>query len=56
MFDKVIEIRGFYICNAYVLVLMYVAFHMGYLGWGTVRFNAFVLLDWIGCIGLDWLV
>ena len=31
MFDKVIEIRGFYICNAYVLVLIFVAFHMWYL-------------------------
>ena len=46
-----IEIRGFYIRNAYVLVLVFVAFHMEYLGLGTERlnwFDAFTEFYWIG--------
>ena len=46
-----IEIRGFYIRNAYVLVLVFVAFHMEYLGLGTAKlnwFDAFTEFYWIG--------
>ena len=46
-----IEIKEFYICNAYILVLGFVAFHMEYLGLGTARlnwFDAFTESYWIG--------